>query len=230
MFNLWVSICECQSTNAAIADDFLGGGGGCMGPSSADHYNRKWYRTFSSEWGNATSILIKWCKSKLPECSRSSDAQETWCSYVASSISDSGFLFLFVHICFSGIRLLHWIALSRKLSWIRRVVIGLSRRNAYRKKKLFKKDFFLMASCIVWQIPFIRLSRPLALLTGFVSCKIQIKRWFLWIRRPVRLCNCSKALHHVRRQEITIVICCLDVLYRWFRNLRYDHIWRWQTD
>ena len=35
------SICECQSTNAAIADDFLGGGGGCMGPSSADHYNRK---------------------------------------------------------------------------------------------------------------------------------------------------------------------------------------------
>ena len=82
-----------------------------------------------------------------------------------------------------------------------------------------------MASCIVWQIPFIRLSRPLALLTGFVSCKIQIKRWFLWIRRPVRPCNCSKALHHVRRQEITIVICCLDVLYRWFRNLRYDHIW-----
>ena len=141
MFNLWVSICEFQSTNAAIADDFLGGrGGGCMGPSSADRYNRKWYRTFSSEWGNATSILIKWCKSKLPECSRSSDAQETWCSYVASSISDSGFLFLFVHICFSGIRLLHWIALSRKLSWIRRVVIGLSRRNAYRKKT-FQKGF-----------------------------------------------------------------------------------------
>ena len=40
---------------------------------------------------------------------------ETLYSYVASLISDSGFFFVFVHICFSGIRLLHCIALSRKL-------------------------------------------------------------------------------------------------------------------
>ena len=59
-----------------------------------------------------------------------------------------------------------------------------------------------------WQIPFLCLSRPPGLLAGFVSCKIQTKRWFLWIGRPVRFCNCSKALHHVRRQEITIVISC----------------------
>ena len=83
-----------------------------------------------------------------------------------------------------------------------------------------------MASCVVWQIPFIRLSRPLALFTGSVSCKIQIKRWFLWSGRPVRSCNCSKALHHVRRQEIAAVICCLDLLYRSFRDLRCEHIWR----
>ena len=99
----------------------------------ADHCNRFRYRIFirkklSSEWGNATSILIKKCKCKLPEYSKSSDAYviwsllETWYSYVASLISDSGFFFVFVHLCFSGIRLLHCIALSRKLSWIRRKV------------------------------------------------------------------------------------------------------------
>ena len=98
----------------------------------ADHYNGKWYRIFSSEWGNTTSILIKWCKSKLPECSRSSDAQ-TDCIRNLVAAGDLIFLcsffnqrfwlfFLFVHTCFSGIRLLHWIALSRKLSWIRRKV------------------------------------------------------------------------------------------------------------
>ena len=47
---------------------------------------------------------------------------ETLYSYVASLISDSGFFFVFVHICFSGIRSLHCIALSRKLSCIQRQV------------------------------------------------------------------------------------------------------------
>ena len=28
-----------------------------------------------------------------------------------------------------------------------------------------------------------------------------------------------KALYHVRRQEITVVICSLGVLYHWFYNL-----------
>ena len=77
---------------------------------------------------------------------------------------------------------------------------------------LFKTPVFLF--------PPLRLSRPPGPLAGFVSCKIQTKRWFLWIGRPVRFCNCSKALHRVRLQEITIVISCLDVLYRWLRNLR----------
>ena len=47
---------------------------------------------------------------------------KTWYSYVASSISTSGFFFVFVHIRFSRKRLLHYITLSRKRSWIRRKV------------------------------------------------------------------------------------------------------------
>ena len=54
-----------------------------------------------------------------------------------------------------------------------------------------------------WQIPFLLLSRPPGLLAGFVSCKT--KRWFLWIGRPVRSCNCSKALNHVRRKELQLL-------------------------
>ena len=138
----------------------------------ADHCNRFRYRIFirkklSSEWGNATSILIKKCKCKLPEYSKSSDAYVIWSlletlySYVASLISDSGFLFVFVHICFSRNRLLHCIALSRKLSWNRRrvyfdaIILASTLLLDFLEETLivekpFKKDIFLMASCLVY--------------------------------------------------------------------------------
>ena len=86
---------------------------------------------------------------------------ETWYSCVASLISDSGFLFVFVHICFSRYRLLHCIALSGKLSWIRRkvyfdaIIIASTFLSDFLEETLivekpFKKDIFLMASCLVY--------------------------------------------------------------------------------
>ena len=86
---------------------------------------------------------------------------KTWYSYVASLISDSGFLFVFVHICFSRNRLLHCIALSRKLSWNRRrvyfdaIILASTLLLDFLEETLivekpFKKDIFLMASCLVY--------------------------------------------------------------------------------
>ena len=104
---------------------------------------------------------------------------ETWYAYVASLISDSGFLFLFVHTCFSGIRLLHWIELSRKLSWIRRkvyldaiIIVWTLLLNFLEETLIVKKTFqkgYLSHGLILslhWQILFLQQTNEQTLTTS----------------------------------------------------------------
>ena len=109
-------------------------------------------------------------------------------------------------------------------------VIGASEGETHRwSASKYYLDYGLLVS-LRWAIPFLWLVRPPGLLSSFVSCQVRKRRWFLWTSPPVRSCNVSLALYHVGRQKFTMVICCLDMLYLWFRDLHPNHIWRWQTD
>lgn len=109
-------------------------------------------------------------------------------------------------------------------------VIGASRGETHCKSAL--KNIFIYCGLLVSlhrAIPFLWLVRPPGLLARCVSCRVQKRRWFLWTSLPVRSCNVSLALYHVGRQKFTMVICCLDMLYCWFRDLHPNHIWRRQA-
>ena len=189
----------------------------------ADYRFRNWYRIFSSEWGNARSILIKWCKSELPEYSRSSDAQTDWIrSLVAAgdliflcSFSNQQFwlfLCIYSHLLFSENNTsLYW---AWKFSWIRRkvyfdaIIIVSNLLLDFLKETLivgkpFKMNIFLMASCLFYikKFLFFVLAGLQAYSLALYPAKYKTKRWFVWIGRPVLSCNCSKVLHHFRRKR-----------------------------
>ena len=80
-----------------------------------------------------------------------------------------------------------------------------------------------MASCLVYISRFLFFVSVSLQAYSLASYPAKYKhKQFLWIVRPVPFCNCSKALHHFRPQELTAVIWCLDVLHRWFRNFGGD--------
>ena len=108
--------------------------------------------------------------------------------------------------------------------------IGASRGESYRRSALKDNLYHGLLVSLYWEIPFLWLIRPPGLLASVVSCRVQKRRWFLWTSPPVRSCNVSLALYHVRWQKLTMVICCLDMLYLWFRDFHPNHIWRRQTD